>query len=32
MTRVLANRFTRAELKALMTAAPLLERLGEGLS
>jgi DNA-binding MarR family transcriptional regulator len=32
MARVLANRFTRAELKALMTAAPLLERLGEGLS
>lgn len=32
MARVLANRFTRSELKALLTAAPLLERLGEGLS
>lgn len=32
MTRVLANRFTPNELEALLTAAPLLERLGEGLS
>ena len=31
MARVLANRFTRAEMKALMVAAPLIERLGEGL-
>lgn len=31
MARVLANRFTRAEMKALMAAAPLIERLGEGL-
>jgi DNA-binding MarR family transcriptional regulator len=30
LARVLANRFTRAEIKALMEAAPLLERLGEG--
>jgi DNA-binding MarR family transcriptional regulator len=31
MARVLANRFTGAEMKALMVAAPLIERLGEGL-
>ena len=31
MARVLANRFTRAEMKALIVAAPLIERLGEGL-
>jgi len=31
MARVIENRFTRAEMKALMTAAPLIERLGEGL-
>jgi DNA-binding MarR family transcriptional regulator len=31
MAKVLVERFTRAELKALMNAAPLIERLGEGL-
>jgi DNA-binding MarR family transcriptional regulator len=31
MARVLANTFTRAEMKALMAAAPLIERLGESL-
>jgi DNA-binding MarR family transcriptional regulator len=31
MARVLANRFTRAEMKTLMAAVPLIERLGEGL-
>lgn len=31
MGRVLANTFTRAEMKALMVAAPLIERLGESL-
>lgn len=31
MARVLANTFTRAEMQALMVAAPLIERLGESL-
>lgn len=31
IARVLANKFTRAEMKALMAAAPLIERLGNGL-
>lgn len=31
MAKALVERFTRSELSALMTAAPLIERLGEGL-